>query len=216
MLSAIALILPQVGWGARSCTRARRHGNRDGIRNAFAWAQRLSLTEDHWSSPTQLPAQCSALVHGHVQLLSHLSASRRYDLPRTLTRREPSRIGRCRALENEMHNAARKSGIWTIDIPDGRGHILRAPVPGHLSGANATRPDRTGSRPGTSVFRLYEQWRGVGRVAGELGTVEGDAKARQRRDLEIALGIEREGPLGDAIDIGAAADELDQIHVGEG
>src|SRR5256885_12433507 len=60
-----------------------------------------------------------------------------------------------------------------------------------------------------------EQRRWIGRVALKLLAIEFDAKSRQHRNLEATLTVEGEGRLGDAVDIGAAADELHQIHIGE-
>src|SRR5947209_3526856 len=60
-----------------------------------------------------------------------------------------------------------------------------------------------------------EERRRITGDARQLLAVERDAETGQARDGEIALAVERERRLGDAVDIGAAADELDKIDIGQ-
>src|SRR5437667_946975 len=81
-----------------------------------------------------------------------------------------------------------------------------------------TYPLRPQGRRGTrssAPSGSHEQMRWIAAHAHKLLAVERDAEAGQHRDLEAALTVESEWGLGDAVDIGAAADELHQIHIGK-
>src|SRR5882724_491296 len=58
-----------------------------------------------------------------------------------------------------------------------------------------------------------EQRRRIRRVALQLVAVERDAEAGRVGDREVALAVEGEGALDDAVEIGAAADELDEVDI---
>src|ERR1043166_7873734 len=78
-------------------------------------------------------------------------------------------------------------------------------TPGNASGASVVVIDPSG-----------EERRVVRGVAPELVPIERDAKPGYFRDFQMALGVELEGLFGNAVDIGAAADEFDEIDIGQG
>ena len=60
-----------------------------------------------------------------------------------------------------------------------------------------------------------EERRWIGRVALQLLGVELDAEAGHDGDLERAVSVELERHLGDTVDIGAVANELDEVDIGK-
>ena len=71
-------------------------------------------------------------------------------------------------------------------------------------------------RPDRMPLPFKEQRRRIGGEARELLAVEGNAEPGAVGDGKMTVGIEDEGLGQDAVNVGAAADELDEVGRREG
>src|SRR5215208_7380235 len=78
------------------------------------------------------------------------------------------------------------------------------------------RSNLTSRAARSRLVSLRKEHGRVRREPREPAAVELDAEPRPVGDRQVAMRIELKGPFEDAVDIGAPADELDQIRIGKG